>query len=69
MVLAHARALAEGGHLHDALAVVDRVDLADPLWTEAVTLRGDIQRRLLGTAFSAADSPAPAGIDTGESAR
>ena len=50
--LARARALAAGGHLHDALAALDLVRAADPQKPDADRLRADIQRELLnpGTA-------------------
>ena len=45
--LARGRALAAGGRLHDALAVLDQVRPTDPQRDEADRLRGDIQRQLL----------------------
>jgi tetratricopeptide (TPR) repeat protein len=49
-VLDRARALYAGGHLHDALGLLDRVDIGDPLRPEVDRLRADIQRDLLATA-------------------
>jgi tetratricopeptide (TPR) repeat protein len=51
-LLAQARAYESAGQLHDALRVLDAVGLADPLRPEADRLRGDLQRRLLGAAFT-----------------
>ena len=48
LALARARALAAGGHLHDALASLDAVRETDPQKSDADRLRGDIQRQLLG---------------------
>jgi tetratricopeptide (TPR) repeat protein len=52
MALARARALAAGGHLHDALSALDQVRATDPQKPDADRLRADIQRELLnpGTA-------------------
>jgi len=47
MALARARALAAGGHLHDALSVIATVRPTDPQRAEADRLRADIQRQLL----------------------
>jgi tetratricopeptide (TPR) repeat protein len=42
-----ARAFADSGRLHDALATLDRIPTADPLRRDADQLRADVQRRLL----------------------
>jgi hypothetical protein len=47
MVLARARSLQAGGHLRDALAALDTIDLADPLRGAADVLKADVQRQLL----------------------
>jgi tetratricopeptide (TPR) repeat protein len=47
MFVARARDLYAGGHLRDALRLLDRVDAADPLRAEADRLRADVQRDLL----------------------
>ena len=49
-LLDRARALYAGGHLHDALQLLDRVGVGDPLRPEVDTLRADIQRDLLAAA-------------------
>jgi tetratricopeptide (TPR) repeat protein len=49
-LLDRARELYSGGHLRDALRLVDRVGIADPARTEADRLRADIQRDLLASA-------------------
>ena len=48
--LARARSLHAGGHLHDALRALDRIDAGDPLRADADRLRADIQRDLLAAA-------------------
>jgi hypothetical protein len=45
--LARAQALAATGRLHDALRVLDRIPLGDPLYRDATRLRADVQERLL----------------------
>lgn len=45
--LVRARALFEGGRLHDALNVLETVRVTDPQRQEAERLRADIQRQLL----------------------
>jgi len=50
VALMRARELADGGHLHDALERLDRIDIADAFREEADRLRGDLQRRLLDVA-------------------
>ena len=49
-VLTRARALYAGGHFHDALRSLERIDIADPFRPDADRLRGEIQRDLLATA-------------------
>ena len=61
-LLERARALYVGGHLHDALRLLDRIGIADPVRPEADRLRADIQRALL--AASTASTPTPAGSGT-----
>ena len=48
-LIARARSLQAGGHLHDALRLLESVALADPLRPEADRVRGEVQRRLLET--------------------
>ena len=48
VALARARDLFRSGHLKPALAVLDSVSIADPLAPEALRLRADLQRLLLG---------------------
>ena len=45
--LARARTLASGGHLREALLLLESVRLTDPQRPDADRLRGDIQRQLL----------------------
>jgi len=47
VALARARDLFGSGHLKPALAVLDGVSAADPLASEALRLRGELQRMLL----------------------
>jgi tetratricopeptide (TPR) repeat protein len=47
LVISRARSLQSGGHLHDALRVLEDVDAADPLRSEADRLRADLQRQVL----------------------
>lgn len=58
LALTRARALAAGGHLHDALKALDAVRQTDPQKPDADRLRGDIQRQLLGLAAVGAQPPA-----------
>jgi hypothetical protein len=51
--MSHARALVAKGHPRDALAVLNDIDLADPLRAEADRLTADIQRGLLAVAGAA----------------
>jgi tetratricopeptide (TPR) repeat protein len=46
-LLDRARALYADGHLYDALRLLDRIGIADPVRPEADRLRADIQRDLL----------------------
>lgn len=55
--LARARSLYGGGHLHDALRALDRIDAADAVRPDADRLRADIQRDLLAAAGFAARPP------------
>jgi tetratricopeptide (TPR) repeat protein len=55
-LLDRARALYIDGHLHDALRLLDRIGIADPVRPEADRLRADIQRALLAAASPAASS-------------
>jgi tetratricopeptide (TPR) repeat protein len=50
LLLARARTLFSSGHLRDALAVLDGVPVADPVFPEAQRLRAEIQRGLLAAA-------------------
>jgi hypothetical protein len=50
-----------GGHLHDALRLLDRIGITDPVRADADRLRADIQRDLL----AAASAGTPATTDTG----
>ena len=56
--LARARALAAGGHLRDALILLETIRLTDAQKPDADRLRADIQRQLLGLA-SLASTTAP----------
>jgi hypothetical protein len=49
-LIARARSMQAGGHLYDALRMLESVALADPLRPEADRIRGEVQRRLLETA-------------------
>jgi tetratricopeptide (TPR) repeat protein len=46
-IIARARSLQGGGHLLDALRLLDGIGPADPMRAEADRLRADVQRRLL----------------------
>ena len=50
MALIRARSLHESGRLHDALRTLDRIDIADPLRTDADRLRAQVQSDLLSAA-------------------
>lgn len=47
LAITHARALANTGHLRDALAALDQIPAGDPSLPEAERLRADVQHRLL----------------------
>jgi len=49
-LLDRARGLYAGGHLHDAMRLLDRIDIADPARGDADRLRAGIQRDLLAAA-------------------
>ena len=54
VLIARARELHAGGHLRDALRLLDRVGVADPLRPDADRVRADVQRDLLATVPDAA---------------
>jgi hypothetical protein len=56
--LVQARHLYAGGHLIDALRLLERIDVGDPLRADADQLRGEIQRELLAVAARGRDDPA-----------
>lgn len=61
LAVRRARTLFARGHLHEALAVLDTVPVADPRFAEAERIRADVQRALLATMGArAAPPPAPA---------
>ncbi len=60
-LLDRARSLYAGGHLRDALRLLDRIGIGDPLRPEVDRLRADIQRDLLA-AMSTHTSDTAAGI-------
>jgi len=62
MALLRARALVAGGHLRDALSLLDAVRPTDPQQPDVDRLRSDIQRQLLAL------SPVPAGAPARETA-
>ncbi len=49
VALESARQLYAGGHLSDALRALERIDIGDPLYSQAEGLQGEIQRDLLAT--------------------
>jgi tetratricopeptide (TPR) repeat protein len=55
LVVRRARSLHAGGHLHDALRLLETIDRADPLRAEADRLRGEVQRQLLETGLPSND--------------
>ena len=61
-VVARARELYAGGHLQDALRLLDRVGIADPLRADANRLRADIQRDLLAAAGMSTSSAILPGV-------
>jgi hypothetical protein len=62
--MSRARQLVTSGHAHDALALLNEIDIADPLRAEADRLTADIQRGLLGGADGA-----PSAVPAGETPR
>jgi len=62
--VSRARALVASGNPHDALALLNEIDIADPLRSEADRLTADIQRGLLASAGAA-----PAAAAVGETPR
>jgi len=56
-LLDRARGLHAGGHLHDAMRLLDRIDIADPARADADRLRAGIQRDLLAGASVGTPSP------------
>jgi tetratricopeptide (TPR) repeat protein len=60
-LLDRARGLYTGGHVHDALRLLDRIDIADPVRAEADRLRADVQRDLLAAASAGTSEPSDAG--------
>lgn len=64
MLLDRARSLYVGGHLRDALRLLERIDVADPARPDSDRLRAEIQHDLLasapgGTAARPSAEPAP----------
>jgi hypothetical protein len=59
-LLDRARGLYAGGHLYDAMRLLDRIDIADSTRADADHLRADIQRDLLAGASVGTAAP-PAG--------
>jgi hypothetical protein len=57
-ILTRASVLAAGGHLRDALALLDAIRPTDPQKAAADRLRGQIQRQLIAVATGTAPSPA-----------
>jgi tetratricopeptide (TPR) repeat protein len=57
LLLTRARALAADGHLRDALATLDRVQLSDPQKPDADRLRGELQLQLLALTSVPAQPP------------
>ena len=62
-VVARARELYAGGRLRDALRLLDRVSMADPLRGEADRLRADVQRDLLAAAGIRTSAPGGPGVE------
>jgi tetratricopeptide (TPR) repeat protein len=60
-LLDRARALYIDGHLHDALRLLDRIGIADPVRPEADRLRSEIQRALLAASPAASSAPSDSG--------
>ena len=63
MILARASVLAGGGHLRDALVLLDAIRPTDPQKPAADRLRAQIQRQLI--AVAAGTAPSPADRETG----
>ncbi len=63
VVLARARALELGGHLSDALRLLDEVRPTDPLRSEVDRLKTEIQGRLLATVRIDPRPPQPTRVD------
>jgi tetratricopeptide (TPR) repeat protein len=61
-LLDRARALYAGGHLHDAMRLLDRIDNADPARPDADRLRADIQRDLLAGASVGTAPPSASSV-------
>ena len=55
--LDRARELYAGGHLRDALRLLEGIGIADPARQEADRLRADIQRVLLASVAGTASTP------------
>jgi tetratricopeptide (TPR) repeat protein len=60
-ILAYARTLAAGGHLRDAMTILESVRPTDPRKGDAERLRGEIQRQLL--ALTTMPAPAAPGSE------
>ena len=63
-LLDRSRGLYAGGHLHDAMRLLDRIDVADPARADADRLLADIQRALL--AGASAGTAAPYGAEAAQ---
>ena len=60
-LLDRARGLYLGGHLHDALRLLDRIDVGDPVRADADRLRASVQRDLLAAASAGTTGSSDAG--------
>ena len=60
-LLERARELYAGGHLRDALRLLDSIGIADPVRPEADRLRADIQRVLLASVAAESQGTTPTG--------
>src|SRR5687768_1501936 len=58
MRVSRARALYTAGRLHDALRILDEVDVADPVRPDADRLKADVQRDLLAAVRTTVTAPA-----------
>jgi len=65
IALTRARTLAAGGHLRDALSMLDLIRPTDAQKADADRLRADIQRQLLGLTSNAAPASVPRGKSDG----